>query len=191
VPSAREILETYDFLELWSEKLFLGQEFLTWLWLTSEENGRVLKLEKNQEIEVFFENNLQLTLGKGQNKRAVSITTPSEPTELDWKEAYMALNQNKRVTRGTLRIKTDNSEWSLTLPHDTLNPQGIKIAEVKEPEDTEDLGREGAFLDRLSRLTELIGVLDALFFTFIKVRVSPDWESSELKRLQDFLATQI
>jgi hypothetical protein len=185
-----EILENYDFLELWSGKLFLGQEFLTWLWLSTEMNGRLLKLQNGEEIEVFFEKSLRLSLGQGQNKRVVTITTPSEPTEMDWKEAYTSLSQNKRISKGSLRVKTDTSEWELTLPCDTLSPQGVKITEVRESEDLDDLGREGSFLDRLSRLTELMNVMDSLFSTFINLRLSDEWDAEELPRLQDFLSSQ-
>ena len=50
IPTAAEILEREDFLELWSDKLFLGHEFLTWLWLRTEENGRAMTLPSGAEV---------------------------------------------------------------------------------------------------------------------------------------------
>jgi recombination associated protein RdgC len=190
IPSALEILDREDFMELWNEKLFLGQEFLTWLWLVTEENSRTMTLPGGREIEVWFENQLQLTLGNGQNKRSVSIVTPEEPSELDWNEAYAAVKQHKKVTKGTLRIKTDVTDWRLTLPHDTLTPQGVKVTTVKDPgEDNEDLGKIGIYLDKLASTAELISILEAMFTSFINLRLSPEWETVELQRLQDFLSS--
>jgi hypothetical protein len=187
IPSAGEILERADFLELWNEKRFLGQEFLTWLWLRSEENGRIMELSDGRKLELWFENQLRLSRGQGPNKRSVSITTPEEPSDQDWREAYTALIYHKTVNKGTLRIKTESQEWRLTLPHDTLSPQGIKIQTLRDSADDGDLGAEGKFLERVSLAAELLGILDALFGNFINLRMSDEWESDELQRLRDFL----
>jgi hypothetical protein len=190
VPSAIEILEQEDFFDLWTEKMFLGQEFLTWLWLSSEENGRVMRLPDGQEVEVWFENKLQLALGNGQSKRSVSITTPEEPTDSDWREAYTAIEQNKKVIKGTLRVKSSGADWRLTLPHDTLGPQGIKLSKAQDAQGDEEEGRMGKVLERLASTAELVSILEGLFAIFIKLRVSPEWETVELARLKAFLGSQ-
>ncbi|MDR2340495.1 MAG: hypothetical protein LBF40_10270 [Deltaproteobacteria bacterium] len=190
IPTAIEILEQEDFFELWQGKLFLGQEFLTWLWLRTEGDGRTMRLPNGHEVEVWFENQLQLSLGSGQTKRSVSITTTEEPADGDWMEAYTALAQHKKVSKGTLRVRTGPSEWRFTLSHDTLIPQGIRLSTKSAPEDTEELGKEGRVLERLSSTAELLNILEGLFKVFIRLRVSPEWDKKELPRLQGFLDSQ-
>jgi hypothetical protein len=189
-PTPAEILGQEDFYELWNEKIFLGHEFLTWLFLTSEESGRTFSLPGGAQAEVWFESQLQLTYGQGPAKRTVSVTTPEEPSEQDWKEAFTAIELSKRVTKGTLRIKTSSSDWRLTLPHDTLNPPAMKPAAPKEPAKDADTAPAARFLERLASTAELVGILDGLFQMFINLRMAPEWETEELSRLQSFLASQ-
>jgi recombination associated protein RdgC len=190
-PTLEDFLSGVDFLDLWNNKLFLGQEFLTWLYLATELNGREMELPDGQVVEVFFENRLQLSLGQGNNKRSVSITTPEEPMEADWDEAYKAIENHKKVTKGTLRIKRGPDEWRLTLPHDTLSPQGIKSTASKEREQVaDDLGAAGKFLERAALTSELLHILEDLFRLFLTVRLSTEWEAEELSRLKEHLSSR-
>ena len=186
-PTAAEILETHDFLDLWTDKLFLGWEFLTWLFLRTEEGNRAMRLPDGREVEVWFESRLQLTLGSGAIKRSVSVTTPEEPAEADWKEAYTAMELDKKVTRVSLRVRTGSAEWRFSLPHDTLSPQGIRFQASEDGEDFNEGGPIPKFLGRLALATELAAILDGLFQVFITLRLSPEWEAEEAPRLRSCL----
>jgi hypothetical protein len=185
-----DFLEGIIFLDLWQDKMFLGQEFLTWLYLTSERDNHTFELPNGQIIEAFFENKLFLSYGQGKNKRSVAITTPEEPQDPDWDEAYTALTNNKRVTKGTLRIKSENREWRLTLPHDTLSPQGIKLATVKDSAENDDLGKAGKFLDRVALASELIGIIQDLFGIFIVQRLSDSWENEDIPGIKEYISSR-
>jgi recombination associated protein RdgC len=188
--SAAGVFENMDFLELWNDKMFLGEEFLTWLYLASESGGGTVRLPSGDMVELFFENSLKLSSGQGPSKRSVAITTPVEPADADWDEAYSALGNNKKVTRGTLRIKSEGREWRLSLPSDSLSPQGVKLASVKDSAESDDLGQAGAFLDRVGLLSELLDILEALLETFLKIRLSTGWETDELPRLEKHIAAR-
>ncbi|MDR1081156.1 MAG: hypothetical protein LBQ79_09420 [Deltaproteobacteria bacterium] len=184
------IFEGIDFLDLWNDKMFLGEEFLTWLYLASESGGGTVRLPSGDAVELFFENSLKLSSGQGPSRRSVAITTPVEPADTDWDEAYSALGNNKKVTRGTLRIKSDGREWRLSLPSDSVSPQGVKLAAVKDSAETDDLGQAGVFLDRVGLLSELLDILEALLEAFLKIRLSPGWETDELPRLEKHIAAR-
>jgi recombination associated protein RdgC len=184
------IFEGVDFLDLWNDKMFLGEEFLTWLYLASESGGGAVRLPGGDAVELFFENSLKLSSGQGPSKRSVAITTPVEPADPDWDEAYAALGNNKKVTRGTLRIKSEGREWRLSLPSDTVSPQGVKLAAVKDAAETDDLGQAGLFLDRVGLMSELLDILEALFASFLAIRLSPAWETDELPRLEKHIAAR-
>ncbi|MDR1038767.1 MAG: hypothetical protein LBR80_01105 [Deltaproteobacteria bacterium] len=184
------IMEGIDFLDLWTDKMFLGEEFLTWLYLASESGGGTVRLPSGDKVELFFENSLKLSSGQGPSKRSVAITTPLEPSDPDWDEAYAAIGNNKKVTRGTLRVKSEGREWRLSLPSDSCTPQGVKLAAVKDAADTDDLGLAGLFLDRVGLLSELLDILEALFESFLKIRISPAWETDELPRLEKHIAAR-
>lgn len=187
-PSAAEFLEGVDFLELWTDKLFLGREFLTWLFLRSEESGRVMRLPGGAEVEVWFESRLELALGSGPLRKSVSVATPEDPFEGDWREAFAAAAAGKMVTRGALRVKSGSAEWRLALVHDALSPQGVKFSPGAE-EDGAGGGPDalGKMLGRLASAAELAAVLDGLFQSFITLRLSPEWEAEELSGIRRFL----
>lgn len=186
-------LEPAAFLDMWQDKFFLGQEFLTWLWIYSEINGNFLHLKPQGDIELWFESRLHLESGEGGDKKSVTCQVPSAgraEVSYDWAEALTALRRGKKLTRGRLKISTENKEWSLSLSADTLTPQGVKFpktfASGEEEEDT-DTGR---FLERVALLNELTAIIESLFKQFLEIRLSPDWEMVELPRLNKWLAEQ-
>lgn len=191
------VLEPAAFLDLWQEKLFLGQEFLTWLWIVSEINGNLLNIKpaassgSNGEnfpsaVELWFESRLTLETGEGGHKKSVTCQTPGT----EWDEAHTALRRGKKLTRGQLKIRTEDKEWGLTLSADTLVPQGVKFpktfAAAEEEEDTE-IGR---FMERVALMNELLAIIGALYHQFLELRLSSEWELKELPRLNRWLEEQ-
>jgi recombination associated protein RdgC len=56
-----------DLVDIISEKKFLGQEFLTWLWYKSEERGGAILLPEEGDILVVFEKHMLLESGDGES----------------------------------------------------------------------------------------------------------------------------
>jgi hypothetical protein len=183
-------MEGRDFLELWTGKMFLGEEFLTWLYLASESAGGTVRLPSGEAVELSFANSLRLSVGQGPAKRSIAITTPEEPADPDWDEAYTALVNRKKITRGTLRVRSEGREWRLSLPSDSISPQGVKLTAVKDAAESDSTGQAGLFLDRVGLLAELLDILEALFSSFLQIRLSPAWETEELPRLEKHIASR-
>lgn len=190
-------LEPAAFLDLWEQKYFLGPDFLTWLWINSEINGNLLNLKPvkassqppetfPEAVELWFESRLTLESGGGGEKKSVTCQTPGT----EWAEAHTALRQGKKLTRGRLRIRTEEKEWGLSLSADTLTPQGVKFPKTFSPGEEAEDGEVGRFMERVALLNELTGILESLFRQFLELRLSADWESAELPRLNRWLDAQ-
>ena len=174
--------EPTAFLDLWREKSFLGREFLTWLWITSEIHGNLLKIKPQGEVELWFENRLTLESGEGAGRKAVICRDP----ESKWAEAVCALKEGKQITRGRLRLRTEDKEWGLTLNADTLTPHGVSFPKglVEAEDQAADL-----FLERAALLRELVGLIESLCRQFLELRLSEAWAAEELPRLNKWLRT--
>ncbi|MDR1922658.1 MAG: hypothetical protein LBS31_13095 [Candidatus Adiutrix sp.] len=178
-------IEPAAFLDLWREKIFLGQEFLTWLWIVSEINGNLLNIKPQGAIELWFESRLQLESGEGGNKKSVTCLAPGA----EWAEAHTALREGKKLTRAKLRVRTEEKEWSLALSADALTPQSVRFPKTFD-ESEEEGGPVGQFLERAALLSELTAIVESLFKGFLELRLSPAWAGTELPRLNKWLTSQ-
>jgi len=190
-------VEPAAFLDLWEEKYFLGPEFLTWLWINSEINGNLLNIKQKainglapeyfpSAVELWFESRLTLESGEGTDKKSVTCQTPGA----EWAEAHTALRQGKKLTRGRLKIRVEEKEWGLTLSADTLTPQAVKFPKTFTEGEEEEDSEVGRFMERVALLNELTAILESLYAQFLELRLSPDWEMSELPRLNRWLEAQ-
>ena len=183
----QSVLDGVEFLDLWQETLFIGQEFLTWLWISSEVDNR-FTLKNDLEVEVWFENSLRLESGQGDTKRQISCQTAKETASHEWAEAFMAVMLKKQVNSGKVKIKTLDKEWTMTLPADTLAPKSVKTPPIADPGPGEgSLGHIGQLIDRISLFSELCGIIEALLRHFLELRLSPQWKSEEIPRLRGWL----
>lgn len=176
-----EAREPAVFLDLWREKIFLGREFLTWLWIVSEIESHLLNLKPQGAVELWFENRLTLESGEGSGRKVVICQDP----EAKWAEALTAVREGKKIARGRLKIRVAEKEWSLTLNADTLAPQAVKFP--PSPEDGEQDG-PGLFLERAALLAELIGLIESLCRRFLELRLTEAWAAAELPRLNKWLS---
>ncbi|MGL4207950.1 MAG: hypothetical protein ACRCTY_01045 [Candidatus Adiutrix sp.] len=180
-------IEPAAFLDFWQEKIFLGQEFLTWLWAVSEINGNLLNVKPQGAIELWVENRLHLESGDGNNKKTVTCQAPGN----EWAEAHTALRQGKKLTKARLRVRTEEKEWGLSLTADTLTPQSVKFPKTfAESEEDENDSLIGKFLERVALLSELTAIIQSLYKDFLQLRLSPLWSETELPRLNKWLASQ-
>ncbi|MDR1395495.1 MAG: hypothetical protein LBK52_04925 [Deltaproteobacteria bacterium] len=177
-----------EFLDLWQEKMFLGQEFLTWLWLSSEIDN-YFPGPGGSEVEVMFEKKLSLQSGQGAGRSQVVCHNPDQ----EWTEAFAALGVRKKLTKAQIQLKTPVFQCSFTLPADTLSPQAVKMTSASETEanEEESFALIDHFLGQVSLVSSLKTVLDALFQNFLQKRLSDQWTSKELPRLRKFLEPKL
>jgi len=168
-------------LPLGVDPLMIGREFLTWLWFKSEErNGRIL-IPGAGESEVFFIRRLVLESGDGE----YAETVVCQGLHADLKEGKEALRQGKKITAARLRVAYDNTEWEFTFKADRFHFQSVKLPTLPEGEG-EQIDREGQLLERIDLIEKAAGMMDLLFQSFLKRRLSNDWEA-ELSRMQKWI----
>jgi hypothetical protein len=97
------------------------------------------------------------------------------------KEARFALMENKKITKAAIRL-TINEEDEFFF---RLDSRWMNFRLLKTPKVIQDLkdDPEGFFYEKTGLIERAIMVLDSVFMDFIRIRVSPEWESSELPAL--------
>lgn len=168
-----------DLVDLISEKRFIGQEFLTWLWWKSEERGGVVALPDEGDIVVVFEKHMLLEYGEGESNE--SLICRGLQTELQ--EARTGLVMGKKLEQARIQLVYNDYEWNFTMAAALMEFRNVKLPKsggdsgnVNNPEE-----REGMVLERIFLFEELIRIVLDLFRIFLNIRVSEEWREELLK----------
>jgi len=99
-------------------------------------------------------------------------------------EARQALIQGKKVSQASFRLYMKDDEWRFTLDDSRLDFRACKTPKIMldKKEDPEGLFYEKTFL-----LQEAVRVVEQIFIQFMKIRISPQWEKTELPSLQEWI----
>ncbi len=157
---------------------FLGNEFLLWLWFTTEEDEDTISLADGSEVAVMLARTLTLDCPRAQTGH--ETINSDGPTRLP--EARRAIQAGKWPRKAGLTLVRHSKQYELTLHAETL---AVGSAKLPPPEDDETTPR--MVLDgRATRIRDLIETLDLLFEAFCVKRFGGDW-SRELLRMQKWL----
>ena len=164
-----------DTLDLLNHKLFLAQEFMTWLWFASEQ-GAPVKLADGEPVEVLLGDSI--TLGPPQGAEGSRVSVRGKESSLA--EAREALRQGKLVEAMRLGLLIDGEETWLTLKAPDLAVSSLKLPAVEQSDGDE--GPEGLYLERVFLIERALKTLDGLFTEFLTGRLEsagggPLWEA--------------
>lgn len=169
-----------DLVDLITEKRFLGQEFLTWLWWKSEERGGTVNLTGQGGIIVVFEKHMLLEYGEDDyNERLVCSGLQTE-----LKEARTGLRTGKKLEQARLQIIKDDMEYNLTLGATFFDYRSVKLPKTADSESgstNSEAEAEGMILERIYLFEELVKIVNDLFRMFLEVRVSHLWPEELVK----------
>lgn len=144
---------------------FLGNEFLVWLWHTTETHGGTLDTERGK-IAIVLDRAMDLECAYGQTgKDGLRGDGPARSPE-----ARQALKLGKLPRKAGLIIETGGSQYELL-----LNPELMAINACKLPEVEDAETARAEFEERIKLIHDLVQGLDALFARFLKLRISPAW----------------
>jgi hypothetical protein len=161
--------------------IFLGREFLTWLWFKSEERNGIITVPEMGENEIVF---LQrLVLASGENE--YSETVVCQGIHADMQEGKEALRRGKKIKEARLKLVKDSMKWEFTFQADMFQFQSLKLPAVMEIEN--DADREGLIIERIYLIEKVIDAMDNLFTRFLQLRSSILWEKEELPRMKKWL----
>ena len=163
------------------ERSFLASEFLTWVWFRCETEGGTFDLPGG-EIGVAVEDALALT--SWQEEGLVATVRGGSPTRRP--EAANALGAGLLLRRARFIIARGTREWSFALDGMTLDLSGIKIADPDADDEPEDV-----LVEKLAAGEQLRELVDLLYAEFLSLRLGPDWEQLEVKRLRDWVEDKL
>ncbi len=168
-----------DLVDLISEKRFLGQEFLTWLWYKSEERGGTIYLPGKGDIQVVLEKHMLLESGEGESLEKLIC----RGLQAELQEARTGLLMGKKLEQARIHLAQGEYEWNLTLAASLFEFRNVKVPKtMTSEEESPDPGAiEGRILERIGMLEEATRTMNELFRTFLKVRVSPEWDDELIK----------
>lgn len=162
-----------DVAALLHEKTFLGQEFLTWLWCVSEEEGSVA-LEDGRLVDVLVGDRLVLSPAQGQDGTRVSVAG----REASLAEARQAIKRGKLVEGLRLGLVVDGEEYWLSLDAVHLGFKSMRTPPVAPGEKE---GLEGLLLERVAMIETAIKALDGLFKRFLGLRMQNNGLPAEMR----------
>ncbi len=176
-----------DLVDIIEAKRFIGQEFLTWLWWKSEERGGSVDIAGYGDINLSFEKHLLLVYGEGES--AEKLICSGLRAELQ--EARTGLQIGKKLEQARIRITKGDLEYSFTFSATLMEFRNIRLPKTSATEDEQTGNREdveGAILERLYLLEELVQTFNTLFLKYLEIRLVQEW-SSEVAKIRKWIAT--
>jgi hypothetical protein len=176
-----------DLVDLISEKRFLGQEFLTWLWWKSEERGGAVALPERGDITVVFAKHMLLESGEGETVEKILCSG----LQAELQEARTGLRMGKKLEQARIVIGYQNYEFALTLAGSIMEFRNVRLPKTEESEERESAGRDVAFegmvLERIFLYELLLALVHDLYRLFVLCRVSSMWPE-EKKKIRHWVA---
>jgi recombination associated protein RdgC len=157
-----------DILALVNEKLFLGQEFLTWLWYLSEKEDKLV-IPGGRRVQILLGDRLAMCPAQGQD--GTSVTVRGQETFLA--EARQALKRGKLVELMRLGLVVDGEEFWCTLRAHDLAMGSLRLPPAGGSQEPGQ-GREGVMLERLYLAEMALRALEGLFSIFLAGRLADE-----------------
>jgi len=162
---------------------FLGGEFLLWLWHHAESSGGSHRLGELGEAGVAFDQLLEL----GGAKEGGRVTLRGElPTRSA--EAASALLAGRMPQKARLLLAHDEKSFEVTLAAETFDLDAVKVAAPAEEIGDENL--RAADEQRAGWLFELQQVVDALFASFLELRLARSFDAELLPAMRRWIVTR-
>ncbi len=159
-------------LEKVRETEFLGNEFLVWLWFRSETGRGVFDLGEKGTAELWFDG--KITLQSETERGMETITCAGEAPNM--KEARFALTEDKKITQAAIKLDIGGNQWSFVLDSTWMNFKTFKTPKVIQDRKEDP---DGVFYEKMFLIEEAVSVMDEIYQSFIKLRVSSEWDIEE------------
>lgn len=169
-----------DIVTLIQEKKYLGREFLTWLWFQSDMNLGEITLEDATKFEIWLDN--RVILEPDDEESGEKVICHGEHSEMY--EARQALGQGKKITQARFKLSLNDQDWSFTLDDIWLNFKTCKTPKVMLDKGEDP---EGLFFEKTFLIQEAVRLVEQLFFHFLKLRLSPEWQDTHLAAIKKWV----
>ena len=162
---------------------FAGHEFLTWLWFIIEKDPDQIKDATNAPVELDMGN--RIVLENSRREAIETITIKGNESELE--EGRLALSNGAVVTEMALLCRINDRLWTFNLKGESLDVSGLKLPEIEEGENTDDL--EGTILLRMDGYETIIAFIHHMFKTFLKLRIADQWKKKTVPAIRRWVST--
>lgn len=173
--------QSESFLEQIEANLWLGADFLLWLFYRTLNSGSQYRVQTagpllaDQPFSAFLDDRLVLVGGGQEGQQKIVVAGPQD----QFLEVKTALSQGKQIEEATLHLQQDEDHcWKLTLKGERFFFGGFATPMVrpeKTPEDDPQLEAEAAFFTKINAVEEGEQMFDSLFRAFLTVRLGNDW----------------
>ena len=170
-----------DVAVAYSRYLFLGEEFLTWLWFIIEKNQHLLK-EFDKDF-VALEVGNRVVFENRRKESTERVTIKGDGASLE--EGILALKKGALVSELNMIYKSAELSWQFTLKGESLNISSLNIPNIGGPESEEDI--EGVVLDKIYIYDRVLQLLQKLYAHFAGLRVSNNWQRKEVPRIRKWI----
>ncbi len=158
---------------------FLGNEFLLWLWYYLEKESDSVGLNDGSEATVMITKSLMLECPRGQTGR--ETISSDGPTRLP--ETHRAIQAGKLPRKMGLIVVRQDEQYELAIQAESLAISGAKLPPVEGDQDRARLE------DRVTQLRHLMETLDLLYFAFLQMRFTDNW-SRVIAKMKKWLHTE-
>jgi hypothetical protein len=171
-----------DFLAVVQAKRFLGREFLTWLVHRIEEGEAQVAVD-GQVTEIQLGDRLVLA-GGADDKERLTLVGPGDVRP----ELGAGLRRGKLVDRARLVLVRGDRRWELTVDGGLLAFEAVRCPALgpRDAATTDDprAAFENDVYLRVADMEDALGVLDAVFAEFCRVRGTGAWAAREAPALR-------
>ena len=169
-------MDTLDKIE---KTEMIGKDFLVWLWFRSENQRGIFDIDPDLNVEIVIDG--KITLETEETKDSVSCSGPNSLM----REARLALIENKKITKMAIKLSlNEEDKFTFMLDSRWMNYRLFRTPRVIQ--DFKD-DPEGLFYEKADLIEKAITVMDSVFMNFIRLRISPEWESVELPALIEWI----
>ncbi len=148
---------------------FIGYEFLTWLWFIVEKDQAMIRKLHEELLSLDIGN--RIVLENRQRDAVETVTIKGDDAGLE--EGLLALKKGAVVSEMNLAYKSGEQEWSFTLKAESFHITSLKCPSAGPVETEEDV--EGAVLEKMYLCDKVTQLMDSLFKSFMKLRLSGKW----------------
>lgn len=148
-----------------SNRDWLGNEMLLWLWWMASESGDTLYLSDNSQLTFMFVRKLQLECPRNQSgKETIAHDSPIKLVE-----AIKAVQSGKLPRKAGLTLVRNSEVYEITIAAESL------AVAAKLPKVSEGANARGQLDERVDQIRELFATLDLMYEAFLVRRLSADW----------------
>jgi len=159
----------------------IGQDFLTWLWATSEQQQGMFQTPTGENFILIVEQRVAVQGGEGEGKETAVCSGPMA----ELREARAGLKTGKKVGQAKLRIEHDENVWQVQINADNFALTGLKTPKVDTHVEEGD-DPDGIFLEKMFLIEKTLEYLDIVFSLFLNRRMGSDWPQ-EVERIRAWI----